>query len=103
MLYNPSMTSDRMLIFRLPKLLTIGWSHILFRKFSEVLQHDGPVTFDFAEVDWAAPFGLTALSVVIEKCQAQGKDVFFTSPRNALFNSYLNRIAFRHFRGVPRC
>ena len=95
MLYNAAMRSGPMFILRLPKLLTIGWSQILFAKFSQVLEHHGPVTFDFGEVDWAAPFGLTALSVVIEKCQAQGKDVFFTSPRNELFSSYLNRIAFR--------
>lgn len=84
-----------MFILRLPKLLTIGWSHVLFAQYSQALKHEGPVTFDFEGVDWAAPFGLTSLSVVIEKCLAQGKDVFFTPPRNATFNSYLDKIAFR--------
>ncbi len=81
---------------RFPKLLTIGWSHILLEGLSDALNHLGPVTFDFERVDWAAPFGLTAISVVLEKCLEQGKSVYFSPPKNSKFKSYLERIGFRY-------
>jgi len=92
------MANIHMKIIRLPKLLTIGWSHILFDRLSEALNHPGPTTFDFERVYWAAPFGLTAISVVLEKCLAQGKEVFYSPPQRTEFKSYLERIGFqRHF------
>lgn len=83
-------------IIRLPKLLTIGWSHILFANLSDALNHHGPITFDFERVDWAAPFGLTSISVVLEKCLAQEKPVYYSPPTNVDFKAYLERIGFEH-------
>jgi hypothetical protein len=90
------MIQSNMKTIRLPKLLTIGWSHILFNHLDAAINHSGPVTLNFEEVDWAAPFGLTAISVVLEKCLNQGKDIYFSPPKNALFKSYLERIGFRY-------
>ena len=82
---------------RLPKLLTIGWSHVLFERCSEALSHDGPVTFDFERAEWAAPFGLTAISVTLEKCLDAGKAVFYSPPRHKGFHAYLERIGFKNY------
>lgn len=85
---------------RLPKLLTIGWSRILFDHLSQAVQHDGPITFDFERVEWAAPFGLTAISVTLAKCLEQGKDIYYSAPIKKDLNDYLERIGFRyHFLG----
>lgn len=90
------MVPNQIKIIRLPKLLTIGWSHIFFDRLSEALGHEGPITFDFERVDWAAPFGLTAIAVVLEKCLDQGKKIYYTPPKNKEFRSYLERIGFQY-------
>jgi len=81
---------------RLPKLLTIGWSHILFECCRDALNHKGPVTFDFEKVEWAAPFGLTVISVTLAKCLRQGKKVYYSPPKNRDLNLYLERISFKY-------
>lgn len=90
------MIQNNMKTIRLPKLLTIGWAHILFDRLYDALNHPGPVTFDFEKVDWAAPFGLTAISVVLEKCLDLDKDVYYSPPNNGEFKSYLERIGFQY-------
>ncbi|MEE9569812.1 MAG: ATP-binding protein [Candidatus Binatia bacterium] len=88
---------------RLPKLLTVGWSNILLTQCDEALAYTGPVTFDLENVKWAAPFGLTVLSVTLAKCLEQGRKVFYSPPTEPGLRKYLNRIGFRyHFlRGGP--
>lgn len=81
---------------RLPKLLTIGWSHILLNCCSDALQHEGPLAFDFEKVYWAAPFGLTVISVTLAKCLEQGKDVYYAPPRRPELKAYLERIGFQY-------
>lgn len=90
------MTDKSMKMIRLPKLLTIGWSHILLECCSDAEGHDGPVTFDFDKVTWAAPFGLTVISVALAKCLNQGKDIFYVAPRDNIARDYLERIGFRY-------
>lgn len=90
------MTDKPMKMIRLPKLLTVGWSHILLACCADATDHDGPVTFDFDKVTWAAPFGLTVISVALAKCLDQGKAVFYVPPANAQVNTYLERIGFRY-------
>lgn len=90
------MMQKTMQMIRLPKLLTIGWSHILLECCSDAERHDGPVTFDFDKVTWAAPFGLTVISVALAKCLAQGKDVFYVPPKTKQASDYLERIGFRY-------
>jgi hypothetical protein len=86
---------------RLPKLLTIGWSHILLECCQDAIRYRGHLTFDFKNVYWAAPFGLTVISVCLAKCLDQGKDVFYTPPQRKEFKDYLERIGFRYhfFKG----
>jgi len=91
------MIKKQMKMIRLPKLLTVGWSHILFDHIYKALNHDGPITFDFERVEWAAPFGLTAISVTLEKCLEQGKDIFYSPPKNKELNTYLERIGFEYY------
>jgi hypothetical protein len=96
------MADEPMRMIRLPKLLTVGWSHILLACCADAEKHDGPVTFDFENVTWAAPFGLTVVSVTLAKCLDQDKDVFYIPPRNAPAREYLERIGFRyHFLKGP--
>src|SRR5258708_1369151 len=95
-LYTSNMTDIAMKLIRLPKLLTIGWSHILLECCAEALGHAGPVTFDFDKVTWAAPFGLTVISVTLAKCLGQGKSVFYVPPKNTQVSDYLERIGFRY-------
>lgn len=90
------MTGKALKTIRLPKLLTVGWSHILLNCCSEAIKHDGPIAFDFDKVYWAAPFGLTAISVALAKCLAQGKDVYFTPPKRTELKDYLERIGFQY-------
>lgn len=85
-----------MKMIRLPKLLTVGWSHILLDCCSKAINHDGPVTLDFDRVAWAAPFGLTVVSVTLAKCLDLGKKVFYVPPRDRLVHDYLERIGFRY-------
>ncbi len=81
---------------RLPKLLTVGWSHILLARCVEALQHEGPLTFDFEKVYWAAPFGLTVISVTLARCLQQGKDIFYAPPNRTELKDYLERIGFKY-------
>jgi hypothetical protein len=91
-----------MKVIRLPKLLTIGWSHVLFARFDDALRHAGPLTFDFQRTEWAAPFGLTTLSVVLEKCLLRTSEVYYMPPEKSALKSYLDRIGFRrHFLRGP--
>lgn len=90
------MTEPTIKIIRLPKLLTIAWSHILFACCAEALAHKGPVTFDFENVEWAAPFGLTIISVTLAKCLKSGKSVFYSPPKGDALNTYLDRIGFKY-------
>lgn len=80
----------------LPKLLTVGWSHILLQRCAEALEHAGPVNFDFSKVYWAAPFGLTVVSVTLAKCLRQGKQVFYQAPNRKELKDYLERIGFKY-------
>lgn len=90
------MADKEMFAVRLPKLLTIGWSHILLQRCAEALKHAGPLTFDFEKVHWAAPFGLTVISVTLAKCLQQGKEVFYIPPNRAVLREYLERIGFKY-------
>ena len=90
------MTETIIKIIRLPKLLTIGWSHILFASCADAISHKGPITFDFEKVEWAAPFGLTTISVTLAKCLNQGKLVYYSPPKHTELNSYLERIGFKY-------
>lgn len=90
------MTQQEMRSIPLPKLLTVGWSHILLQRCAEALEHAGPVTFDFSKVYWAAPFGLTVVSVTLAKCLRQGKQVFYQAPNRKELRDYLERIGFKY-------
>lgn len=81
---------------RLPGNLTIGWSHLLFENCSQAVAHNGPVTFDFENVKWVEPFGLTAVSVALYKCLKQGKDVYYTPPTDPATRGFLDQIGFTH-------
>ncbi len=82
---------------RLPKLLTVGWSHTLFDRLAEAINHPGPITLDFERVEWAAPFGLTAISVILKKCSQQpGKIIYYSPPKNKELSNYLERIGFEY-------
>jgi len=86
-----------MKIVRLPKLMTVGWSKTLLEKCENAVQHNGPVAFDFANVEWAAPFGLTVISITLERCFSQKQDVFYQPPKNASLRKYLERIGFHYY------
>lgn len=83
--------------FRLPKSLTIAWSQMLLETCSQAVAHDGPVTFDFENVQWVEPFGLTVISIALSKCLHQGKDVFYSPPVNKAANDFLEQIGFRRY------
>lgn len=86
--------SQYMEIIRMPRLLTVGWSNEILRLRDQAVQYPGPVTFDFSEVAWAAPFGLTAVSVTIERCLAGKKQLFYRPPKNSKVKKYLKKIGF---------
>jgi len=95
-LYTKRMVEPTTKIIRFPKLLTIGWSHVLFKRCAEALAYHGGVTLDFGDVEWAAPFGLTVVSVTLAKCLQQKKRVYYSPPTNAAFKDYLERIGFKY-------
>src|SRR3989344_5123751 len=78
----------------MPRLLIVGWSNSVMSLCNEAIQHPGPVTFDFSRVVWAAPFGLTAISVTLERCIVDRKQLSYVPPDDAKVREYLERIGF---------
>lgn len=89
------MTGAIIKTFRLPRKLTIAWSHLLLSDCAEAISHPGPVTFDLENVTWVEPFGLTVISVALMKCLRQGKKVFYSPPADKKLDAYLSRIGFQ--------
>lgn len=85
-------------IIALPRLLTVGWSNKILSLCEEAVEHDGPVTFDFSNVTWAAPFGLTTMSTVLARCLNDKKETLYVPPTDQKVRRYLERIGFdKHF------
>jgi len=83
-------------VVKLPKLLTVGWSNKLLELCDAAILHDGPTAFDFEKVEWAAPFGLTTVSVSLARCLRKPYPVHFIPPKARRFAEYLERIGFEY-------
>jgi signal transduction histidine kinase len=81
-------------LIKMPRQLTVALSDQIITLCNEANNHHGPLTFDFSDVYWTEPFGLTAISTTLAKCCRKPRPIQYVPPQDDKVRSYLKEIGF---------